>query len=66
MVDGGVSGNVIVVAGDALPLEAIASSLERDLTSRPGWRQTQSSRDHAAGAPPLTDDFAPTDALISR
>jgi len=66
VVDGGVSGNVIVAAGDRLPLDAIAGTLERDL-SDPARLATQ--EEVAAiidGAPPLTDDFAPTDALISR
>jgi spermidine synthase len=66
VIDEGVSGNVIVVAGDGLPREAIAASLDRDL-SEPARLATDA--EFAAivdGAPLLTDDFAPTDALISR
>ena len=66
VIDGGVSGNVIVIAGDSLPLDAIAASLERD-PAEPARLTTEAEIDAiTADVPLLTDDFAPTDALISR
>jgi MFS family permease len=66
VVDDGVSGNVIVVAGDRLPLDAIAASIGRD-ESEPARLATDAEIDAITErAPLLTDDFAPTDALISR
>lgn len=64
--DDGVSGNVIVVAGDGLPLDAIAASLELDLSEPARLATDEEVSATADGAPLLTDDFAPTDALISR
>ena len=66
VVDGGVSGNVIVAAGDRLPLDAIADSLERDLSDPARLATEEEVAAIIDGAPLLTDDFAPTDALISR
>ena len=66
VIPGGVSGNVIVVAGDGLPLEAIAASLERDEFEPARLATDAEMREITDGAPLLTDDFAPTDALISR
>jgi len=66
VVNGGVSGNVIVVAGDALPLDAIAGALERDLTEPARLAADSELVAIVDGAPILTDDYAPTDALISR
>jgi spermidine synthase len=66
VVDGGVSGNVIVAAGDGLPLDAIAGSLERDLADPARLATEEEVAAIMEGAPLLTDDFAPTDALISR
>jgi MFS family permease len=66
VIEGRVSGNVIVVAGDDLPLDAIASSLERDLTEPARLATDAELRAFTEGATLLTDDFAPTDALISR
>ena len=66
VVDGGVSGNVIVVAGDGLPLEAIAPR-SNGTNSEPARLATDAEMASITdGAPLLTDDFAPTDALISR
>ncbi len=66
VVDGGVSGNVIVAAGDQLPVDAIAGSLERDLSDPARLATEEEIAAIVDGAPLLTDDFAPTDALISR
>ena len=66
VVDGGVSGNVIVAAGDELPLAGIAGSLERDLSDPARLATEEEIAAIIDGAPLLTDDFAPTDALISR
>ena len=66
VVDGGVSGNVIVAAGDQLPLDAIAAALERDLADPARLATDEEIAAITDGAPLLTDDFAPTDALISR
>ena len=60
------SGNVIVVAGESLPVVAIADALARDLTEPARLATDAEMADLVAGAPLLTDDFAPTDALISR
>jgi spermidine synthase len=66
VVEGGVSGNIIVVAGDDLPVESIAASLARDL-GEPARLATETELAAITdGAPLLTDDYAPTDALISR
>jgi spermidine synthase len=66
VVESGVSGNVIVVAGDGLPLDGIAASLVRDLTEPARLATDAEIAAIADAAPILTDDFAPTDALISR
>ncbi len=66
VVDGGVSGNVIVAAGDQLPLDAIAGTLERDLVDPARLATEEEIAAIVDGARLLTDDFAPTDALISR
>lgn len=66
VVDGGVSGNVIVAAGDRLPVDAIAGTLERDLSDPARLASEEEIAAIIDGAPLLTDDFAPTDALISR
>jgi spermidine synthase len=64
--DDGVSGNVIVAAGDRLPVDAIGASLDRDLAEPSRLATDQEFAAIVDGAPLLTDDFAPTDALISR
>jgi hypothetical protein len=66
LVDDGVSGNVIVAAGDGLSLDAISDSLERDLSDPARLATEEEVATIIGGAPLLTDDFAPTDALISR
>ncbi len=66
VVDGGVSGNVIVAAGDRLPVDAIADSLERDLADPARLATDEEIAAIIDGSPLLTDDYAPTDALISR
>jgi spermidine synthase len=66
IVEGGVSGNVIVVAGDGLPLDAIADSIGRDAAEPARLATDAELAAITAHAPLLTDDFAPTDALISR
>jgi hypothetical protein len=66
LVDEGVSGNVIVAAGDGLSLDAISDSLERDLSDPARLATEEEVAAIIDGAPHLTDDFAPTDALISR
>lgn len=66
VVNGGVSGNVIVVAGDGLPLDSISASLEGDLSDPTRLATDPEIAAVADAAPILTDDFAPTDALISR
>ncbi|HET9522490.1 MAG TPA: fused MFS/spermidine synthase [Candidatus Limnocylindrales bacterium] len=66
VVNGGVSGNVIVIASDELPTGAIAEALERDLTEPARLATDAELAELVDGAPLLTDDFAPTDALISR
>lgn len=66
VIPGGVSGNVVVVAGDDLPLEAIAASVARD-PAEPARLATEAELAAIAqDAVMLTDDYAPTDALISR
>jgi spermidine synthase len=66
VIPGGVSGNVVVVAGDDHPLEAIAASVARD-PAEPARRATEAElAAMAEGAVLLSDDYAPTDALISR
>jgi spermidine synthase len=66
VIPSGVSGNVVVVAGDDLPLEAIAASVARD-PAEPARRATEAELAAIAeGAVLLSDDYAPTDALISR
>jgi spermidine synthase len=65
-IPGGVSGNVIVLAGDSLPLDAITASIARD-AAEPARLATEAElAAMAGGAVLLTDDYAPTDALISR
>jgi spermidine synthase len=66
VVDDGVSGNVIVAAGDSLSLDAISDFLERDLSDPARLATEEEVATIIDGAPLLTDDFAPTDALISR
>jgi spermidine synthase len=65
-VPGGVSGNVIVVAGRDLPREAIAASILRSPAERARLATDVELAAMTAQAPVLTDDYAPTDALISR
>ncbi len=65
-VPSGVSGNVIVVAGTDLPRAAIAASIERDPSEPARFASDEELAAMTANAPILTDDFAPTDALISR
>jgi spermidine synthase len=66
VIPGGVSGNVIVVAGDDLPLDAIATSIARDAPEPARIATATEMAAMAARAVLLTDDYAPTDALISR
>jgi hypothetical protein len=66
VVDDGVSGNVIVAAGDSLSLDAISDFLERDLSDPARLATEEEVATIIDGAALLTDDFAPTDALISR
>jgi spermidine synthase len=66
IVEDGVSGNVIVVAGDRLPLETIAASISRVEAEPARLATDEEMRALTANTPLLTDDFAPTDALISR
>ncbi len=65
-IPGGVSGNVIVVAGTGLPRDAIADSIRRTPAEPARLATDAELATMTAGAPVLTDDFAPTDALISR
>ena len=48
------------------PVDAIADSLERDLSDPARLATEDEVAAISDGAPLLTDDFAPTDALISR
>ena len=65
-VPGGVSGNVIVVAGTSLPRDAIVGSIRR-APAEPARLATDAElAAMTADAPVLTDDYAPTDALIAR
>lgn len=66
LVPGGFSGNVIVLAGSPLPRAAIEASLARTPGEPARFATAEELAAITAEAPVLTDDFAPTDALISR
>lgn len=66
VVPGGVSGNVVVVAGAGLPLAGIEASIARNPAEPARFATAAELASMTADAPVLTDDFAPTDALISR
>lgn len=60
-------GNIIVLASDApLPAAAIQAAIDRDEGFDVIVAEAQSLDDFIADAPVLTDDFAPTDQLLTR